>query len=486
MPPDPTPITLPANSPAPPRPAADFRAPGAILLISSYELGHAPLGIASPAGFLAQAGYRPALLDLAVDKLGAEAVGRAAVVGFSVPMHTALKLAMAAARKVRTLNPACHLVFFGLYASLNEKLLLRSYADSVIGGEFEPPLLKLVRSLERAESAPPEGVSSRDNFAAPRLARTVFPGPSRWGLPSLTRYAHLVVGEERRTTGYVEASRGCRHTCLHCPITPVYQGRFFVVSREVVLADIASQVAMGARHITFGDPDFLNGPGHGMAILREMHARFPDVTFDVTAKIEHLLRYRKFLPELAKSGCLFVVSAVESLSNRVLEALNKGHTRADVSEALALVRAAGIALRPSWVPFTPWTTMEDYLEIVEFVASEGLLHHVEAVQFAVRLLVPPGSALLGTPQFAPFAGPLDAETLTHPWSHPDARMDALHRRVSDIVEQAIRSKEVAEETFSRIAREAFTLAGQEERLPPLLSALKGHPPAPRLSEPWFC
>ena len=109
---------------------------------------------------------------------------------------------------------------------------------------------------------------------------------------------------------------------------PVYQGQFRVVQPEVVLADIAAQVAAGAEHITFGDPDFFNGPTHAMHIVDAMHAAHPRVTFDVTIKVEHLLQHRDLLPRLAASGCAFVTSAVESLDDRVLAFLDKGHTRA--------------------------------------------------------------------------------------------------------------------------------------------------------------
>src|SRR5213592_1050757 len=125
---------------------------------------------------------------------------------------------------------------------------------------------------------------------------------------------------------------------LHCPIVPVYEGRFFIVPVEVVLEDIRRQVRAGATHITFGDPDFLNGPGHSLAIVRAMRAEFPSLTFDFTAKIEHILRRRELLPDLARLGCLFIVSAVESIDDRVLAILDKGHTRGDVEAVIYLTR----------------------------------------------------------------------------------------------------------------------------------------------------
>ena len=260
--------------------------------------------------------------------------------------------------------------------------------------------------------------------------------------------------------GYVEASRGCKHLCRHCPIPPVYGGRFFVVPPEVVLADVRQLVAAGARHITFGDPDFLNGPRHALAVARAVHAEFPDVTFDITAKVEHLLKRRVDLPELASLGCLFIVSAVESLSDEVLTILDKGHTAADIRAALTVVRDSGISLRPTWVAFTPWTTLADYTAMLDFIESEDLIDHVDPVQFSVRLLIPPGSLLLQSEALRPHLGELVPDAFHYRWLHPDPRMDALHAEISQVVAEAAKTKEDAVITFHRIRALTHTYAAK--------------------------
>src|SRR5262245_48772788 len=326
-----------------------MREPGAILLVACYELGHQPLAVAWPAAFLERSGYAPAVLDLSVEPFDAERARRARLVAISVPMHTALRLGASAAARVREVNPGCHVCFYGLYAGLNAEWLLAHGADSVLAGEVEPALVALADRLARGETTPPEG-----RAGAPLLEKLDFPAPSRAALPSLKKYAHLERDGRLELVGYVEASRGCKHRCRHCPIPPVYGGRFFVVPAPVVLDDVRQQVEAGATHITFGDPDFLNGPRHALAVARAVHAEFPALTFDVTAKVEHLLRHREHLAELTALGVIFVVSAVESLSDAVLRHLDKGHTRVDVMTALAAMREAGLALRPTWVPFAPW------------------------------------------------------------------------------------------------------------------------------------
>ncbi|MBI3980096.1 MAG: B12-binding domain-containing radical SAM protein [Chloroflexi bacterium] len=458
--------------------------PGAILLVSCYELGHQPLSLASPLAYLARAGYGAAAVDTAVGTLSDRAIRRAQLVGISVPMHTALRLGVQVAERIRTVNPTAHICFYGHYALLNAEYLLRHHADSVVGGEFERPLLDLVQALDRGQTGPVAGVRTRRHPAGPTLEKLPFAVPARDALPALAQYAQLQRDGARVPAGYVEATRGCLHTCLHCPITPVYRGRFFVVPPAVVLADIRHQVAAGARHITFGDPDFLNGPGHVLKIVRAMHEELPDVTFDATIKIEHVLEHRRLFPELRRLGCIFVVSAVESLSDTVLGRLKKGHTRAGVVAALAILDAAGIPLRPSLVSFTPWTTIGDYADVLEFVEEHDLIEHVDPVHYAIRLLVPPGSALLDEPDAAHWFGELDEASYTHRWAHPDPRMDRLHQEVSALVESAERGGQDVRTTFARIRALVGDLFGA--RLRPPRTIRPRRPPPPRLTESWFC
>jgi hypothetical protein len=471
-----------------------FSTAGAVLIVSCYELGHQPFAVASAWAELENAGLGVVGADASIETPSEEALTRAKLVAISVPMHTALRLGVEIARRVRSRNPAAHICFFGLYASLNATYLLDGLADSVIGGEFESALVELAVGLSRSaprESAVRKGAAGEGAELAERgspksiLRRLTFHRPKRDGLPPLDKYARLVGPgrDELRVVGYVEASRGCLHRCLHCPITPVYEGRFFVVPREIVLADARQQIEAGARHITFGDPDFLNGPGHSMAIVRALHAEHPAVTFDITAKVEHILRHRELFPELSRLGCIFVVSAMESLSDRVLEELAKGHTRADIVEALLIAESAGIALRPSLLAFTPWTTLADYLELCDFIFEQGLIDNVDPIQLAIRLLIPPGSALLATEEPRPWLGPLVPSEFGHAWTHPDPTMDRLYTEVSRIVERGADAKEDALVTFRCIRSAAYAAAGQKLVDEPSLRPRRF---VPKLTEPWFC
>ncbi len=140
-----------------------MREPGRILLVACYELGHQPLAVAWPAAFLERAGYAPAVLDLSVEPFDAEKITRATFVAISVPMHTALRLGVIAAQRIRQLNPIAHICAYGLYAALNaSELLADACVDSVLAGELEDELVELVRKVE-AGAAVEAGEARRAN-----------------------------------------------------------------------------------------------------------------------------------------------------------------------------------------------------------------------------------------------------------------------------------------------------------------------------------
>lgn len=455
-----------------------------VLLLSTYEQGHQPIGLAAPAAALRAAGHEVECRDLAVEGVTADEVRRAALVGISAPMHTASRLGLRLAEQIRRAAPDAHLAWYGLYAAPLATLLReRGLADSVLGGEYEPALVRLAGEFNHTTGAV-AGSTTLEHL------RQRFAIPDRRGLPSLDRYAHVLRTDGTHLAGYVEATRGCAHTCLHCPVTVAYGGRLRLVQRDVVLADIDQQVEAGARHITFGDPDFLNAPPHAMALLRSLHAAHPEVTFDVTVKVEHLIEHASLLGDLKALGALFVTSAFESTSNTVLERLEKGHVAADLGTALANAEAAGLPLRPTWVAFTPWTSLADYLEMLACIEERGLVHHVQSVQYALRLLLPPRSPLADVMASEGLLGPLDTERLTYLWSHPDPRMDALQTSLAAIVEES-----TSQHTHDTAGGDALEVFGRVKRA--ALAAANGadgpvevapQPPGfvPGLAESWFC
>jgi radical SAM superfamily enzyme YgiQ (UPF0313 family) len=465
-------------------------------LISTYELGHQPFGLASPAAWLRRDGIDVTLVDLTKEKLDLASVASAGLVGFHLQMHTATRLAAPVIKKVRAANPNARICAYGLYAPLNDEWLRSIGVTDVIGGEFEQELAAIARDACATDPGvgrvfPPPLAGNHASFGETRpasaktrtaLPRLQFLTPDRRGLPALDKYASLRMGDgSRKVAGYTEASRGCRHLCRHCPVVPIYNGQFRVVSSEVVLADVTAQVAAGAEHMTFGDPDFFNGPTHAVRVVTALHDAHPELTYDVTIKVEHLLKHRELLPVLRGTGCLFVTSAVESLDDHVLALLDKGHTRQDFFDVASLCRDAQLTLAPTFVPFHPWTTLENYCDLLDTLERLDLIDHVAPIQLAIRLLVPEGSRLLELDDMRQRVGAFDATTLTYKWTHTDPRVDQLQRDIATTVgSRLVSERRTVFEEITTLAHERAGLARERSPRPSEGRAV------PYRDEPWYC
>ena len=452
-----------------------------IVLISTYELGRQPFGLASPAAWLRKRGHKVASLDLARQSLDEAAIADAQLIAIYLPMHTATRLAAQLIPQLCKQNPSAHLCCYGLYAPMNAEYLRALGVITILGGEFEEALVQLAERLSaNGMQAPAQPSDSQIS-----MARWHFEVPDRSGMPAMENYAHLIVpGDGYRIVGSTEASRGCKHLCRHCPIVPVYKGLFRVVSRDIVLEDIRRQVGAGAQHITFGDPDFFNGIRHAMELVEAFHREFPAVTYDVTIKIEHLLKYGQHLRTLRDTGCLFVISAVESVDDAVLGFLDKGHTREDFLHVIKIFRELGMTLHPTFVPFTPWTTLDGYLDLLRVIAEQGVIENVAPIQLGIRLLIPEGSRMLELEEVRQLIEPFDPQSLAYPWKSADPRLDALSETVQKTAAEAERQKESRSATFERIWKAAHAAA--ELPAPQLSLSARSQVSVPFLSEPWYC
>ncbi len=455
-----------------------------VLLISTYELGHQPFGLASPAAWLREAGAEVACLDLAVQPLDEALVRQAGLIVLYLPMHTATRLAIELIPRLKSLNAKAHVGCYGLYAPVNESYLRSLGVGTILGGEFEAGIVSL---YDRLFSANGQAHEPNQEQALISLERQQFLLPDRSSLPPLSAYAWLQLPDgSAQQVGYTEASRGCKYLCRHCPIVPVYNGRFRIIQPDIVLADIRQQVGAGAQHITFGDPDFLNGPGHAIPIVEALHAEFPHLTYDVTIKIEHLLKYDHLLPTLKNTGCLFITSAVEAVDDHILEIMDKRHTRADFLQAARRLRQLDLVLNPTFVAFTPWTTAAGYLRMLSLLRDLDLVSNMAPIQYAIRLLIPAGSRLLELPEVRQMVAPFDQTALCYPWQHPDPAMDRLYQRIFRLVQQNQSNRESRNALFNKVWQAVSALAPGPQPSPLTnwgrqLSAQ----PVPQLSESWY-
>ena len=168
----------------------------------------------------------------------------------------------------------------------------------------------------------------------------------------------------------------------------------------------------------------------------------------------------------------------------MLDVLDKGHTRSDIMQALDIMKKAKISWRPSLLPFTPWSTLDDYVELLDFVRTHDLIQNIDSVQFSLRLLIPPGSALLGHHANADWIGDLDSANFTYRWIHPDWQMEQLWSQINRVVRQSQNEDIDPSKTFSVIEELAYTMAGKTPSFTRIVSQKRPIPAG--LTESWFC
>lgn len=449
-----------------------------IVLISPYDLGRQPFALAEPAAVFRNAKYEVECLDLSQQKLTAEVLASANVVFIYLSMLTATRIAVEAMPRIKQMAPRARIAVFGWYAPVNEEFLRGLGVDAVFGGESETDMLTYAESLSAADEHPAR------HQAVVNLKRIDFMVPDRHSLPALEKYSQLVFPDgNRRVMGFTETTRGCKHLCRHCPVVPVYNGRFYAIPADIVLEDIRQQIAQGAQHISFGDPDFLNGPLHAQRIVEAMHEEFPALTYDAVIKIEHLIKYPDFLPFLRDSGCILVTTAAESVDDTILEYLDKGHTAAEFEQVVSLMKQHEIALAPTFIPFTPWTTISNYIDLLNKIAELKLIMSVNPVQLSLRLLIPSGSRILELPQQETCITDFNPASLGYTWVHRETEVDLLQENIRSWTEQAENEGLSRLEIFNGIRRIALSAAGSDEKD---VTEEQCGEPVPVHSESWYC
>ena len=405
-------------------------------MVSTYELGHQPLSAATSTAALLAAGHQVRCVDLAVDTLSADDVDWAERVALSVPMHTAMRLALRVADTVRARRPGLPLCFFGLYAGMAG----RPDGDLADRRHHRRRVRTRARGLGRGRrpgagrpTGPFRGPHTGPSTRSPSWAATpAWPSPAsndwsvRWPPAEAARTA---VGTAR-----------CRSS------TTGGSGRW---TRTPSWPTSTSWWPPGPAISASPTPTSSTHPTMPAGSWPRCMTAIPDLTFDSTIKVEHLLRSpRRARPSWPQAGCAFVVSAFESVNDRILAVLDKGHTAADMSEAVIALRSHGIEIRPSWLPFTPWTTLDDLVALVDFVVAHDLIANVDPVQYSVRLLVPDGSLLLAEPAMTAHLGGYDPARLGWTWAHPDPVVDHLQVEIAALVEAQV--GEDPERTFDQV------------------------------------
>jgi hopanoid C-3 methylase len=405
-----------------------------VLLISTFEGGYQPLTLATATTPLLEAGMSVSVLDTYVDGIREDLLATPDLVAISIPLFDSLHPGLEIAKRVREVNPKAHITFFGQYATINSARLIGTYGDSCVSGEWEEALSGLARQLSgEKESAAPGLVSVNDlkpgHAVHPYRPRKHFRVPARHLLPPLHKYPQPQVERltgSKQIVGSTEITRGCHHTCLYCAVFAAYDGKVLLIPEEIVVEDVRQCVEGGMTHLTFIDADFFNAKYHGIKVLRKLHQEFPDLTYDFTTRVDHLLENQETIREMSDLGVRFITSALEFPSEEVLNVLVKEISLDEVRQAIRFLRTTNIKLNPTFILFNPWIRLEDLVAFHTFVDENDLDTIIDPIQYETRLHLYKGSPLLQIPSVQQLD--LTEQEFHMDWKHPDTRVDALYEQ----------------------------------------------------------
>ena len=426
-----------------------------ILLTSFYDLGKQPKIIAEIVDRYNFSEIEFDFVDFSVENQNID-LENYDVLGIYAPMHTATILSIEYIKDKILPNK---MFTFGLYGSV-----LEDFNSSI----------RHIKDIESDELALFLEINDDHQFS---LKNNI---PNRQIFPDISNYAHLVDGSNNIIAGSVETTYGCKHSCTHCPVPISFNGTFKTYSLEKIISDVENQVNQGAKHISFNDPDFFNGPIHALKILESLNKKFPTITYDSTIKVEHIIKYKKYFKELSSLNMVFVISAFETTNDLFLSILEKNHTSNDLNTSIEISQDFGIDVRPTWMPFSPWTELNDLSNIVNLIEKYKLRETVDPIQLTIKLLIPKHSLIIKKPEINKYLGNYEKNSLSFKWEYENNDVEKLQSSLFDFILHNSELDEHKQYLGMVNIIEKFT---DTELLKNSTYDFKN---VPKLSETWFC
>ena len=426
-----------------------------VLLTSFYDLGKQPKIIAEIVDKYRTDDIQFDIVDFSVNNPDIK-IHEYDALGIYASMHTATVLSI---EFLKNKTLPSKVFTFGLYGPV-----LEDFNSSI----------KYISNIENGELDSFFELKKKTSFS---LKNNI---PNRDILPDISNYAHLVNGSENFIAGSVETTYGCKHSCTHCPIPISFNGSFKTYNLEKILVDVENQVISGAKHISFNDPDFFNGPIHALKVLKNLNTKFPDVTYDSTIKVEHIIKYEKYFKELSSLNMIFVISAFETTNNEVLRILDKNHTNKDLVNAIEISQQNNIDIRPTWMPFSPWTRKNDLIDIIKLIENYKLRETVDPIQLTIKLLIPKHSLILQKSEIKEYLNNYDKNSLSYLWDYRDEEVNELQILLFNYLQDNPHLDEHSQYLGMVKIIENITNSSL------ILDSDYSFKSVPKLSETWFC
>jgi len=259
-----------------------------------------------------------------------------------------------------------------------QTLLDYAVFDYGVVGEGEATLKELIEALSAGRSPlDVPGVAFRENgrisFGAPRsVIRNLdsLPFPAWDLLDGFPRHYHPALFKYRKLPStHVISARGCPNKCIFCD-TSVFSRQIRFHSSEYVLEMIGYLVKrFGVKEIIFEDDQFLISKKRVAEICEGFLAAKWGISWCCSGRVNSV-NDLELLRLMKRSGCWQINYGIESGSQEILNAANKGITIAQIERAVGLTHEAGILSKGYFILGLPHETQKSITNTIHF--AKGL------------------------------------------------------------------------------------------------------------------
>lgn len=256
----------------------------------------------------------------------------------------------------------------------NPLLFLENGFDYVLCGEAEKTLVELCNSILHARELPQidglvrldergQAVRSPERLAR-NLAWTELSYPAR-DLIDLGLYHSAWVNAHGYSSTNMVSSRGCPYSCNWCA-KPISGNKFHLRPARAVAEEMELlKTRFGIQHIWFGDDIFALDQHWVRQFAEEVTKRDAAVPFKIQSRAN--LMTEQTVHHLKAAGCAEVWMGVESGSQAVLNAMDKGLSLSSVTAARRRLKEAGIRacfFLQFGYPGEAWTELQETIAFV--------------------------------------------------------------------------------------------------------------------------
>lgn len=280
---------------------------------------------------------------------------------------------------VKRISPRSTVVIGGVHASLMPEQCAK-YADVVIGGDGEGPLLDLCQGKE-----PRERFIPLDELPFPDYDKVNLKTYRGYALKRFDRRKMNGIDIRRNPTMLVQASRGCNGHCRFCSSFYI-QGKYRVKNPVRLADEIELLYAKGMVNFYFADDAFYLDKTLGIRFCQEIDSRRLHIAFHIQTRADAI--DDEYAYWLKRAGCYRVQVGLETGSEILLKTMHKSESLDSIYQGIRVCQNHGLHTQVGFIVGNEWETDETIEETRRLLKKLNprscLRHDAGCFSFLVR------------------------------------------------------------------------------------------------------